>query len=505
MSFIFAKAQEGEEYLYSRLDPKATRELVLSNQRSFYYPKKLLELYSKLDYACLWTCKEENLELYKELVSNARQHGLRQKDYEVNPLEDPLLYELFITDRLIRLAYDLYYGRLRPKKLFNHWTAPEKEDKVINILADLIKAGRIKDFFKELSPKDPSYWLLVKEAELYEFLSGLEWKTIRPRKALRVGDKSPCIDEVRYRLFLLGDLKEYEPSEVFDERLKEAIKSFQERHGIEPTGILDGHTLKELNTKPSERLRQIYLNLEKLRWVEIPKNAIAVNIPSFELFYFKEGKLRLSSKVVVGRNYEKDFRPTPILYSRVQSITVNPKWYVPISIAVKDIKPKVLKDPNYLSRKGIRVFYKGEEVDPSQVDWASLSENNFPYMLVQEAGPRNALGVLKFNFPNPFAVYLHDTPDKHLFKRHKRTFSSGCIRVEKAKELALELLGPDWDMKRLNGLISSKNTITVRLPREVPIYLLYYTAFERDGKLHLREDIYGYDRIIGSRLFGGGS
>ncbi|RMH02350.1 MAG: hypothetical protein D6699_06090 [Aquificota bacterium] len=149
-----------------------------------------------------------------------------------------------------------------------------------------------------------------------------------------------------------------------------------------------------------------------------------------------------------------------------------------------------------MSRKGIRVFYKGEEVDPSQVDWASLSERNFPYMLVQEAGPRNALGVLKFNFPNPFAVYLHDTPERYLFNRHKRTFSSGCIRVEKAKELALELLGPDWDMKRLNGLISSKNTITVRLPKEVPIYLLYYTAFERDGKLHLREDIYGYDRII---------
>ncbi|MFN3947505.1 MAG: L,D-transpeptidase family protein, partial [Aquificaceae bacterium] len=231
---------------------------------------------------------------------------------------------------------------------------------------------------------------------------------------------------------------------------------------------------------------------------------ILVNIPSFELFLIEDGQVKLSSKVIVGRNYKDDFRPTPMLYSKVESITINPKWYVPVSIAVKDLLPKIKKNPSYLTKKGFKVLSMGREIDPLSVDWSMYNEKNFPFMLVQEAGPQNALGHIKFNFPNPFQVYLHDTPDRHLFKHTKRAFSSGCIRVDKARELALSLLGGDWTGRQLAEMIKSRKTQTIKLKEPIPIYILYYTAFERDGKLHFREDLYGYDTILSQNLFFGG-
>ena len=342
----------------------------------------------------------------------------------------------------------------------------------------------------------------MEQAKFYHDLSNFEWRATRVAKPLRYGDKSPCIDEIRFRLFLLGDMQEYNPSESFDDALLQAVKNFQRRHGLPESGVIDQKTLAELNVSPRDRLRQIYLNLEKHRWLpEDFKRAVVVNVPSFELFLIEGGSVKLYSRVIVGRNYVKDFRPTPMLYSRIESITVNPRWYVPVSISTKDILPKVKKNPEYLKRKGFRVFLGEEEIDPLQVDWSQYNERNFPFRLVQEPGRRNALGVIKFNFPNPFAVYLHDTPERHLFNHTKRAYSSGCIRVEKARQLAISLLGEGWNDKRLENLIKSGQTQTLRVNPPVPIYILYFTAFERNGVLHFREDLYGYDTILSRALF----
>ncbi len=303
----------------------------------------------------------------------------------------------------------------------------------------------------------------------------------------------------------MGDLQEYSPSESFDDLLLQGVKTFQKRHGLPENGIIDQKTLAELNISPRDRLRQIYLNLEKHRWLpEDFKRAVVVNVPSFELFLIEGGSVKLHSKVIVGRNYIQDFRPTPMLYSRIESITVNPKWYVPVSISTKDILPKVKKNPEYLTRKGFRVFHGEGEIDPLQVDWSQYNERNFPFRLVQEPGARNALGTIKFNFPNAFAVYLHDTPERHLFRHTKRAFSSGCIRVEKARQLAFAILGEGWNDRRIESLIKSGQTQSLRVNPPVPIYILYFTAFERDGMLHFREDLYGYDTILSRAFFGSG-
>jgi len=468
-------------------------------------PQKVHQLYKLLNVNCIWYCESEpteNLQKLQEILSSAVYHGLDPESYKLPEGIDP---ELATTDTFIKLAYHLYYGRARPFELYKGWAVPPKGDRVLQVLANLIKEERLKDFFYELAPKSKDYWFLVEQAKFYQNLSDFEWRPIKTAKPLRYGDKSPCLDEIRFRLFLLGDLQEYSPSESFDDLLLQGVKTFQKRHGLPENGIIDQKTLAELNISPRDRLRQIYLNLEKHRWLpEDFKRAVVVNVPSFELFLIEGGSIKLHSKVIVGRNYIQDFRPTPMLYSRIESITVNPKWYVPVSISTKDILPKVKKNPEYLTRKGFRVFHGEGEIDPLQVDWSQYNERNFPFRLVQEPGARNALGTIKFNFPNAFAVYLHDTPERHLFRHTKRAFSSGCIRVEKARQLAFAILGEGWNDRRIESLIKSGQTQALRVNPPVPIYILYFTAFERDGMLHFREDLYGYDTILSRAFFGSG-
>ncbi|WPM31930.1 L,D-transpeptidase family protein [Hydrogenobacter sp. T-2] len=462
---------------------------------------KFQQLYKLLNVNCIWYCEgqpTENLQKLQEILSSAIYHGLDPESYKLPNSANP---EFATTDMFINLAHHLYYGRVRPSDIYKELNLPHKPYIVPQVLTTLIREGRLEDFFSELAPKNRDYWFLVEQAKFYNDLSAFEWRPIRIAKPLRYGDKSPCLDEIRFRLFLLGDLQEYNPSESFDDALLQGVKNFQRRHGLPENGLIDQKTLAELNVSPKDRLRQIYLNLEKHRWLpEDFKRAVVVNVPSFELFLI-EGSIKLHSKVIVGRNYIKDFRPTPMLYSRIESITINPKWYVPVSISTKDILPKVKKNPEYLARKGFRVFLGEEEIDPLQVDWSQYNERNFPFRLVQEPGGRNALGVIKFNFPNPFAVYLHDTPERHLFNHTKRAYSSGCIRVEKARQLAISLLGEGWNDRRLENLIKSGQTQTLRVNPPVPIYILYFTAFERNGMIHFREDLYGYDTILSRALF----
>lgn len=464
-------------------------------------PQKVYQLYRSLGFSTIWVLEEsKNIRVYHRLLEKLRIHGLKEEDYLP---KEGLPLELAYTDSLIRLAYDLYYGRVEPKRLFGGWTIPRKPDIVISLLSELIKEDRLEELIDRLSPPHRDYKRLIEEAEYLEEISSIEWKPIRLNRELGLGDKSPCLDEIRFRLFLLGDLEDYTPSYVFDKELERAVKRFQERHGINPTGKIGQATIKWLNLSPAERLKIIHLNLEKYRWLPEIAQGIIVNIPSFEMHVIKDGAVVLHSKVIVGRSYKEDFRPTPMLYSRVESIIINPKWYVPVSISAKDIVPKVKKDPQFLSKKGFKVYMNGQEIDPSSINWEGLSEENFPYRLVQKAGPKNALGRIKFNLPNPFDVYLHDTPDKHLFKRHRRDFSSGCIRIEKAKELALLLLDGDWSRERLERLINAGETASLKPKNRMPVFILYFTAFEKDGLINYREDIYEYDRILSKALSGG--
>jgi murein L,D-transpeptidase YcbB/YkuD len=263
-------------------------------------------------------------------------------------------------------------------------------------------------------------------------------------------------------------------------------------------------TLAALNVPVEERIRQIQLNLERWRWMpdDLGSRYVLANIPGFQMQMVEAGHVVKTMRTIVG---QKD-RPTPVLSSMITYLEINPYWYVPSKIAREDLLPKIRGNPNFLVHQNFRVFDSWDadarEIDPFTIDWASLSEDHFPFRLRQEPADRNALGRVKFMFPNEQSVYIHDTPSKGLFQKTSRPFSSGCVRLEEPLALvSLLLSGQDWDQARLLEAVASNQRQVVILDEPVPVYLVYLTAWvEEDGEAHFREDIYGHDQELFSAL-----
>ena len=286
-----------------------------------------------------------------------------------------------------------------------------------------------------------------------------------------------------------------------------AVIDFQSRHGLEVDGVVGPATLAALNTSLEEKVKRIRLNLERWRWMpeDLGSRHVQVNIADFQLIAFEQGQVVLEMKIIAGR----DYRQTPVFSDRISYMVLNPSWYVPQSIAVKDKLPLIKKNPGYLAQQRIKVYssWKGDakEINPYYIDWSKVSASNFYYRLRQSPGPNNALGRIKFMFPNRFNVYLHDTPSRELFNKTNRTFSSGCIRIQYPEELALYLLkdDPRWNQERLHKALNSMKEQSIRLLSPVPVHLLYWTVFvDNDGVVQFRNDIYGRDAQLAKALEG---
>ncbi len=341
---------------------------------------------------------------------------------------------------------------------------------------------------------------VAKAIPKYHKLSRAEWARLRIKNSLSVGEHNKNVPIIRDRLITLGDMsKRYASnSTLFDENLQHSLAQFQWRHGLKPDGELGKKTLQALNVPPSQRLRQLQLNMQ--RWAKVPDHVgshyIKVNIPSYRLDIIKDGKSVMDMRVVVG----KPKRPTPTLYSKVQTLVFNPKWNVPTLIANKDIVPKVLEDENYLAENDIKILSSWEKdaytIDPKEIDWEKAKENGFQYRFSQAPGDLNALGRVKFIFLNKHDVYLHDTPQKGLFNKIQRAFSSGCIRAEKPFQLVEYFIKDDSqiDQEKVVDYLNNKKMKYVRMKNPVPIYVTYITAWvDKDGMTHFREDIYKKD------------
>lgn len=242
-------------------------------------------------------------------------------------------------------------------------------------------------------------------------------------------------------------------------------------------------------------LQKLALNAQRLRLIPSFHNGIFVNIPSYQLYYFRDGQLALQSKVIVGRNE----RRTPVMYSKLSNVVVNPPWNVPATIKNKDLVPKMRQDPSYVERNGYEIIdSRGNKVNPYSINWESYDPNkNFPYHLRQKAGDDSALGRYKFNMPSSDAIYLHDTPNRGLFGKTSRALSSGCVRVAKSDELATLLLKEaGWTEQRKQNVLASKKTTSAQIQSDNPVYLYYVTAWIENGKLHTLPDIYSFDTNI---------
>jgi len=324
------------------------------------------------------------------------------------------------------------------------------------------------------------------------------WPRIPTGPTLREGDTDERMPILRERLIASADLAAPASQEhLFDGLLKEAVQRFQARHGLTADGVVGTKTLRELNVPITERIRQLAASLERCQPLPslLEPRHILVNIADFTLKLYENGELRLSMPVIVGKTY----RQTPVFNGRISSLVLNPSWEVPHSIATQDLLPKIKKNPDYLNQLHLRVFQgwtTNAELDPATVAWTTLSPSRFPYRLRQDPGPANALGRVKFLFPNPYDVYLHDTPSQSLFQQDSRAFSSGCIRLARPLDLAVYLLEgtPLGSMDALTTALSREKTRSVTLPSPIAVHIAYMTAWvDREGIIQFRPDVYNRD------------
>lgn len=488
------------------------------------------EFYRKRSYTPAWTLEGSLTAQARDLIlalESSRDEGLSPEIYHfaeiqtvlaklkestlvLHAIPPSLLAELdiLLTDAFLLYAAHLRAGRVDPESIQTSWVAFHPEVDLSLVLSEALASGRIIESLVALSPANEGYHRLKQALLSYRKISvETQWPKIPSGPTLRPGGTDARVGALKHLLKVMGDLEDSsdDGSLVFDESLEQALRRFQRRHGLEADGILGRQTLSQLNRPVAERIRQMEINLERWRWLphDLGARYVLVNIAAFQLNVMESGRSVLDMRVVVGTDYRK----TPVFSETMKYVVLNPYWDVPFRIAIEDKLPIIQKDPSYLSKNGYRVFAGWEEnateVAPESIDWSGINRSNFVYRLRQDPGPKNALGRIKFMFPNRFSVYLHDTPQQGLFQKTVRIFSSGCIRVEQPLALAAYVLqdNPDWNLEKIETVIASGNNRTIFLKFSIPVHLLYWTAWvEPDGTIHFREDVYERDQLLDRAL-----
>lgn len=371
---------------------------------------------------------------------------------------------------------------------------------VINQWQVALDNGQLASFVASLAPQHPQY------AAMHESLLKLvsdtrPWPQLTSTATLRPGEWSndiPALREILRRTGMLESTVSTSAKEgrsAYDRELVDAVKRFQTWQGLGADGAIGPATRDWLNVTPAQRAGVLALNIQRLRLLPSDlSTGIMVNIPAYSLVYYQNGNQVLASRVIVGRPDRK----TPMMSSALNNVVVNPPWNVPPTLARKDILPKLWNDPGYLERHGytvMRGWNSKETIDPWQVDWATITASNLPFRFQQAPGARNSLGRYKFNMPSSDAIYLHDTPNHNLFQKDTRALSSGCVRVNKASELANMLLqDAGWNDTRISDALKQGDTRYVNIRQNIPVNLYYLTAFVGpDGRTQYRTDIYNYD------------
>jgi len=330
------------------------------------------------------------------------------------------------------------------------------------------------------------------------------WPRIPEGPTLKPGNSDERLPVLARRLIISGDLAlraDVDKLTIYDESLQKAVRHFQERHALDTDAVIGPATLRALNVPVEKRIGQLEVNIERARWVldDIEDDFVMVNIAGFRAYVLRGRKIVWETKVQVG----SAFHQSPVFRDEIKYVVINPTWTVPYSIATKEILPKIKRDPNYFATRDFDLkTHSGKFIDPSSVNWTTITARNFPYWLVQRPGPNNALGRVKIMFPNEHAVYLHDTPSKALFSKAERAFSHGCIRVENPFDFAEQLLGGDgWNQEKFQQVLNEGKTKSVSLSKPMTVLLLYWTTMvDPDGVVYFFNDVYERDERIAKAL-----
>jgi murein L,D-transpeptidase YcbB/YkuD len=520
-----------KSYIIKRLHPETADAGPSAVFPPVYFRDILSTFYEKRNYNPLWSQDNGLTPQADQLirtVENAELDGLTSEDYHLDQLKslnadcqkaltqkqavDPgkqADLDVLLTDAFLLFSSHLLSGRVTPNAVDSTWLFFDPVSDIAEILNSDVYSTQIESFFDGLRPGNTAYYRLRDALQHY---IGIQkqggWASIPSGSSLRVGDTNERVDLIRKRLIVTADIgppaRHIKPTE-FDESLMKGVQHFQNRHGIEPDGVVGLSTLTAMNVPVEDRIRQIELNLERWRWIphDLGSRYILVNIADYSLVVVENQTTVLDMRVVVGKTY----RRTPVFSEKLKYLVLNPYWNVPFKIAVEDKLPIIRKNPLYLTQQHIKVFENwsenAPEINPVVIDWYRVNAGNFPYRLRQDPGPLNALGRIKFMFPNKFSIYLHDTPQRGLFKRATRDFSSGCIRIEKPVELAKYLLqnDPQWPSQRITNTIEHGVTTVVYIKDPIPVHLLYWTAWVTEsGIVHFGNDIYDRDPPLSRAL-----
>jgi L,D-transpeptidase YcbB len=493
-------------------------------------------------------------EYHAELIRNEFFNAVNDTIENPNRYEQLAMSEILLSKAIIKYAYHLRYGYVNPRVLFSDSYFIPLPDSASRDLFEPLKQENILEYLNKIQPASTKYVKLQKALKHYNNYLDLDWPVITISSAkLEEGSTDPSLKLIASRLITLGllDTSAYKLSDslFYDSTLVDAVKKFQKINGLNEDGVIGSGTLERLNITPEQYVKTIKINLERFRWIDYTSTPqyILVNIPDFKVFAVENGRKLFDIKVCTGirrpanfqaRNeiYKKtkkirdkpDDWETPVLYSELAYMVLNPTWTVPASIIREEILREVTKDSNYLQIKNFKVYKEGMEINLNEVDIKEFSSARIPYTIVQDPGAGNALGKIKFMFRNPFGVYLHDTPSRAPFSKSNRAVSHGCVRVEKPIMLAEYLLRDhskwnvdflkleigqrvddravrtEYERKRtsLRRNASFGKTTDIILDRKIPLYIDYYTAWvDDDGYVNFREDVYRKDKVLMEYMF----
>lgn len=466
------------------------------------------DFYFSRNYSPVWV-DDKNVSAAMNAIGNADLDGLEPEDFGFSYLKDlqsagaAAEFDVALTDYLARFAYALRFGKINPTDVGEDIKMQRifRSDPVLDLTIAL-EGNMLPELLTSQRPQLPYYARLISAlAEYRERSADGGWGTVSDGKTLRNGDAGPRVEELHARLrqngWVTGQVLHDENGlALFDDTTEAAILAFQTRHGLDPDGAVGPRTLQELNVTAAQRVDQVRINLERARWIgEFPQGPLViVNIAGFGAALLSDGQPIWTTRVIVGR----DYTATPIFTDEISYIDFNPTWTAPRSIVRGELAPKILKDPSYLNRNDYYLARdNGSKIETSSVNWSGVTASNFPYWVVQKPGDKNALGRVKFMFPNAHSVYMHDTPNRGLFDQTTRSFSHGCIRTENPMELAEFLLVQQgWDRSRIDETVASGKTTRVTLDQPVPVAILYWTVDTTGQEIRFHPDIYGRDAAI---------
>jgi murein L,D-transpeptidase YcbB/YkuD len=413
--------------------------------------------------------------------------------------------ELFFSAAFLEFASDMKVGRLLPRKIDPNFFLQDKMIDQTGALEQLAASASIAAFFDAWEPQGTDYaGLKLGLAEYRAVADAGGWQSIPLGAALKPGASDPRIPALRARLAITDGSAPPDGAdpERYDEALEAVVQGFQARHGLEADGVVGNASIAALNKPVDQRIDEIVAAMERIRWMpdNLGKEYLIVNIAGFDLKWIKGETLYDRMNVVVGKPYTR----TPVFSDAIRYLEFNPYWNVPPGIALKEELPNLRKNAAARAAAGFEAVRGGEVIPLTAIDWNQYGPGNFPFQIRQRPGPKNALGQVKFMFPNKFDVYLHDTPSRNLFERAERAFSHGCIRVSRPIDLAEKVLAgvPGWTPQRIKAVLAEGKNTTVNLVERLPIHITYLTAWSENGRLNFRNDIYDQDKKLISALNG---